>query len=159
MNFHLAKHSQPFRENQKIALISNREGISLAVQWLRLCAPNAGGLGSIPGRGTTSHMLQLRVWMLQLKIPHMAAKILSIPTSKTKVHILVMILVFWGFFTNLFIYFWLHWVFIAACRLSLVVASRGYSSLWCAGFSLWWLLLLRSTYSRHTGFSSCGARA
>ena len=25
---------------------------------------------------------------------------------------------------------------------SLVAASRGYSSLWCAGFSLWWLLLL-----------------
>ena len=28
------------------------EGTSLAVQWLRLCAPNAGGMGSIPGRGT-----------------------------------------------------------------------------------------------------------
>ena len=37
------------------------------------------------------------------------------------------------------------------CRLSLVVASRGYSSLWCTGFSLWWLLLLRSTSSRRTG--------
>ena len=24
----------------------------MAVQWLRLCAPNAGGMGSIPGRGT-----------------------------------------------------------------------------------------------------------
>ena len=36
----------------------------------------------------------------------------------------------------LFIYFWLHWVFVAACRLSLVVASGGYSSLWCTGFSL-----------------------
>ena len=31
------------------------------------------------------------------------------------------------------------------CRLSLVVASRGYSSLRRLGFSLWWLLLLRST--------------
>ena len=40
--------------------------------------------------------------------------------------------------------------------LSLVVASGGYSSLWCAGFSLGWLLLLRSTGSRHAGFSSCG---
>ena len=29
--------------------------------------------------------------------------------------------------------FGLHWVFVAACRLSLVVASRGYSSLWHAG--------------------------
>ena len=53
----------------------------------------------------------------------------------------------------------LHWVFIAARGLSLVAASRGYSSLWCAGFSLQWLLLLRSTGSRHAGFSSCGSLA
>ena len=53
------------------------------------------------------------------------------------------------FFKNqfyLFIYFWLRWVFVAVCRLSLVVASGGYSSLW-------------STGSRRTGFSSCGMRA
>ena len=56
-------------------------------------------------------------------------------------------------------YFWLHWVFVAAHGLSLVVASRGYSSLWCVGFSSQWLLLLRSTGSRHAGFSSCGAWA
>ena len=42
-------------------------GISLVVQWLRLCAPNAGGPGSIPGQGTRSHVLQL-------KIPHSATK-------------------------------------------------------------------------------------
>ena len=30
-------------------------GTSLVAQWLRLCAPNAGGLGSIPGQGTRSH--------------------------------------------------------------------------------------------------------
>ena len=30
---------------------------------------------------------------------------------------------------NLFIYFWLRWVFIAACGLSLAVASGGYSLL------------------------------
>ena len=29
-------------------------------QWLRLCPPNAGGLGSNPGQGTRSHMLQLK---------------------------------------------------------------------------------------------------
>ena len=29
--------------------------ISLAVQWLRLCASNAGALGLIPGQGTTCH--------------------------------------------------------------------------------------------------------
>ena len=54
-------------------------------------------------------------------------------------------------FICLFLNFWLCWVFAAACELSLVVASRGYSSLWCAGFSLWWLLLLWSTDSRHAG--------
>ena len=31
------------------------------------------------------------------------------------------------FFKKLFIYLWLHWVFRAVCRLSLVAASRGYS--------------------------------
>ena len=36
--------------------------------------------------------------------------------------------------------------------------SGGYSALWCAGFSLRWLLLLQSTGSRHAGFSSCGTR-
>ena len=31
-------------------------GTSLVAQWIRLCAPNAEGLGAIPGQGTTSHM-------------------------------------------------------------------------------------------------------
>ena len=55
----------------------------------------------------------------------------------------------------LFIYFWLRWVFVAAHGPSLVVRSGGYSLLWCAGFSLRWLLLW-SMGSRHMGFSSCG---
>ena len=42
-------------------------GTSLVVQWLRLCAPNAGAVGLIPGQGTRSHMLQLRVDMWQLR--------------------------------------------------------------------------------------------
>ena len=50
--------------------------------------------------------------------------------------------------------YWLHRVFLAACGLSLVVGSGGYSSLWCTGFSLRWLLLLWSTRSRRAGFSS-----
>ena len=45
-------------------------------------------------------------------------------------------------------------VFVAMHRLSLVVASGGYSLLWCLGFSLRWLLSWSSD-SRHTGFSSC----
>ena len=63
------------------------------------------------------------------------------------------------FLINIFIYFWLRWVFVAACGLSLVEATRGYSSLGCVGFSLRWLLSLQSTGSRHVGFSSCGTQA
>ena len=36
------------------------KGLFLVVQWLRLCAPSARSLGSIPGQGTRSHMMQLR---------------------------------------------------------------------------------------------------
>ena len=66
------------------------------------------------------------------------------------------------FFFNLFIlfiYFWLHWVFIAARGLSLASASGGHSLLWCAGFSLRWPLPLWSMGSRHAGFRSCGTWA
>ena len=66
-------------------------------------------------------------------------------------------------FINLFYLFkkifWLRWVFVAACGFSLVAASRVYSLLLCAGFSLRWLLLLQSRSSRHVGFSSCGTWA
>ena len=41
---------------------------------------------------------------------------------------------FFFFFQFHFIYFWLHWVFVTAQGLSLVVASRGSSSLWSTGF-------------------------
>ena len=43
---------------------------------------------------------------------------------------------------TIFFFFWLHWVFVAVHGLSLVVVTGGYSSLWCTGFSLWWLLLV-----------------
>ena len=55
--------------------ISNNPGTSLVLQWLRLCAPNAGVSGSIPGQETISHMPQLRVCMLQLNILHASMKI------------------------------------------------------------------------------------
>ena len=93
------------------------------------------------------------------------------------------------FILILIIYFWLHWVFVAARGLSLVAASRGYSSLrglliavasrcraWVLG--TWasvvvthglsscglWALERRLTYcgaqaSHCGGFSYCGARA
>ena len=59
-------------------------GTSLMVQWLRLHIPNAGGPGLIPGRGTRSHMPQLRVCMLQRrsKIPCAATK--TRPSKKKK---------------------------------------------------------------------------
>ena len=63
------------------------------------------------------------------------------------------------FILFIYFYFWLHWVFIAVHGLSLVVASGGYSLLWCVGFPSWWLLLLQSTGSRSVGFRSCGSRA
>ena len=40
----------------------------------QLCAPNAGGPGSIPGWGTRFHMSQLNVHMMQLKILHATTK-------------------------------------------------------------------------------------
>ena len=53
-------------------------------------------------------------------------------------------------FIYLFIYFCLCWVFVVR-GLSLVAASGGHSSSWCAGLSLSWPLLLRSTGSRRAG--------
>ena len=55
--------------------------------------------------------------------------------------------VFFFILIIVFIYFWLCWIFVAA---------QTFLQLWCLGFSLQWFLLLQSTGSRHTGFSSCG---
>ena len=40
----------------------------LVVQWLSFCASNAGGVGSILGQGTRSHMLQLKISHATIKI-------------------------------------------------------------------------------------------
>ena len=53
------------------------------VQWLRLWAPNAGGLGSIPSLGTKSHILQLWVQVPQLQILHAHWR-QKIPRATTK---------------------------------------------------------------------------
>ena len=48
---------------------------------------------------------------------------------------------------NLFTYLFIFGCigsFVAADGLSLIAASGGYSSLWCAGFSLQWLLCCRA---------------
>ena len=58
------------KENSYKTLLSEGAIVtSLVVQWLRLCAPNAGGLGSIPGERTRSHVPQLRVCMLNEDSP------------------------------------------------------------------------------------------
>ena len=44
-------------------------GTSLVDQWLRLQAPKAEGLGSIPAQGTGSHMLQLKILHVVRKVP------------------------------------------------------------------------------------------
>ena len=62
-------------------------------------------------------------------------------------------------FISVFILFLAALGLRCCARASLVALSRGYSSLWCAGFSLWWLLLLWSMGSRRMGFSSCSTQA
>ena len=37
------------------------------VQWLKFYAQDTGGLGLIPGQGTSSHMPQLRLYAAKLK--------------------------------------------------------------------------------------------
>ena len=56
----------------KLSFRNGDEETFLVVQWLRLGATNAGGLGSIPGQGNRSHMLQLRFGMPQLKVSYTA---------------------------------------------------------------------------------------
>ena len=51
-------------------LFSKSLGTSLMVSWLRLCAPNAGGLGSISGQGTRSHTPQLKIQHATTKTWH-----------------------------------------------------------------------------------------
>ena len=41
-------------------MILKTSGTSPLVQWLRVHAPSAGSLDSIPGQGTRSHMQELR---------------------------------------------------------------------------------------------------
>ena len=62
--------------------------------------------------------------------------------------------------------FFLRWVFVAVCRLSVVAVSGGYSSLRSTGFSLRWLpccggraLGVQASVVVACGLSSCGTRA
>ena len=63
--------TRPKRKNDEWKLSEVKShGTSLLIQRRRLCTPNAGGLGSIPGWGTRPHMLQTRVHRLQVKECH-----------------------------------------------------------------------------------------
>ena len=98
-------------------------------------------------------------------------RVFQVATLDTKVMILCQLLFYWfmkslkGWFQTDWSFFFFFNLFLAAFGLRCCTqafsscSQQGYSSLWCAGFSLRWLLLLQSTGSKHTGFSSCGTRA
>ena len=46
------------------------------------------------------------------------------------------------------IYLWLCWIFVAVCGLFSSCGEWGYSSFWCAGFSLRWPLLAQALGAR-----------
>ena len=90
---------------------------------------------------------------------------LQLNTATWSIWVSLRLLDFFLFFF-FFIYLWLCWVFISVWGLSLVAESGGHSSSRCAGLSLSWPLLLRSTGSRRAGsvivahgpscFAACG---
>ena len=55
------------QDNKSLSIKPSQGGTSLVAQWSRLCAPNAGGPGSVPGQGTKSHTRQQ-------KLPHAKTK-------------------------------------------------------------------------------------
>ena len=61
------------------------------VQWLRLNAPNAGGLGSVPGQGNRSTKMQLRVHKPQLKILYATTKTQSSQINKYLLNVTTLI--------------------------------------------------------------------
>ena len=100
----------------------------------------SGLVGNSAPQGSPGATFFLFSWSLKAPVPKLCAKAPQGTAENTG----VLWDVFWFFF-------WLHWVFVPVRRLSLVAASGGNSSLRCAGFPLWWLLLLQSTGSRRAG--------
>ena len=83
-----------------------------------------------------------------------------VKSLKLKIQFYYCSLYYLCFFKYLYI-FSLRWVFVAACGLSLVVASGGYASQWCAGFSCCRARALgaRASVVAARGLSSCGVWA
>ena len=76
------------------------------------------------------------IWLTPYQLLQIAAKV---------------IFFFLKIFIDWLVYWLLCWVFVSVLGLSLVAASGGHSSSRCAGLSLSWPLLLRSTGSRRAG--------
>ena len=58
---------RPWSKGQMDTITEEGEfGTSLVIQWVRLCATNAGGPGSIPGQGTRS-----RTWQQRSRVPQL----------------------------------------------------------------------------------------
>ena len=78
----------------------------------------------------------------------------TVPSLNTRVHSSSLI-EFLKSCYHVCMYVQLRWVSAALGRLSLAAVIRGCSSWRCAGFSLWWLLLLGSIGSRAHALSNC----
>ena len=112
------------------------------------------------GLVSTSYILRVIVLKLKMSTDRNSLSITRlIMESSFELRLSLANRFFFNQFIYLLTYFWLYWVFVAVCGLSLVAVSEGYSLLQCAGFSLQWLLLLRSMGSGHAGFSSCSTWA
>ena len=72
--------NRPSDKPNAILVKMSMAGTSLVVQWVRLRTPNAGGLGSIPGQGTRSHM-HAATKSLHAATKHAAMKILRASTK------------------------------------------------------------------------------
>ena len=60
----------------KVSAKNKQSGTSLMVQWLKLCGPNAGGPGWIPGQGNkSSHVSTTSSHTTARDILHATAKI------------------------------------------------------------------------------------
>ena len=97
----------------------------------------------------------LETWTERSKAPEhpetFSFFLLTVPTLHLIFFLFFFLMMFWVFLINLFIYFWLCWVFVSAQGLSLIVASGGRSSSRCTVLSLSRPLLLRSTGYRRAG--------
>ena len=109
----------------------------LRVEWW---LPGTWGLGKYRSKGTNCNFKLNKFWGSNVQY-------MVIIINNTV--LFVFFFLTFGFY--LFIYLWLCWVFVSVRGLSLVAASGGHSSSRCAGLSLSWPLLLRSTGSRRTG--------